>query len=247
MPHDCFVVTTRDTDYERLLTLGRSLHPGVRIGRPGKARTYWMTIAAMRLLRLRWHVRVTGSDQVAPGATILVGNHVSAMDPVAAVISNWWRVTAFTKVEVFERRGAVFFRLMGQIPIRRGNEAATTWALDMAAGTLTDGNKVGLYPEGTRSPEPGTLHRLHQRVMIPLMQARPEVPVHAICTTYPESSGFRRRIEVRLSAPLPVDVKTMTGDEITDIIKDALIELGELRYVDESAAAAKRRRATEAP
>jgi 1-acyl-sn-glycerol-3-phosphate acyltransferase len=66
-------------------------------------------------------------------------------------MTHWWRVTAFTKVEVFERRGAVFFRLMGQIPLRRGDEASTRWAMAMAARTLDDGAKLGLYPEGTRS------------------------------------------------------------------------------------------------
>ena len=113
-------------------------------------------------------MHVTGSERVRPGPAILVGNHVSAMDPVAAVMSHWWRVTAFTKVEVFERRGAVFFRLMGQIPLRRGDEASTEWAMAMASSTLADGNKVGLYPEGTRSPDPSKLHRLHGRVLLPI-------------------------------------------------------------------------------
>jgi 1-acyl-sn-glycerol-3-phosphate acyltransferase len=228
--------------YDDLLRAGHALYPGVRIGRPGRARTYWLTIGAMRALRLRWNVQVEGSQLVAPGAAILVGNHVSAMDPVAAVMSNWWRVTAFTKVEVFERRGAIFFRLMGQIPLRRGDTASTDWAMSMAASTLADGNKVGLYPEGTRSPDPRRLHRLHQRVMIPLMQACPDVPVHVISTSYP-SGGLRRRVVVRLSARLPIDIATMSPDEATLVIRDALLELGGQEYVDDSAAAAKRRAA----
>ncbi len=104
---------------------------------------------------------------MTPGAGILIGNHVSALDPVVAVMSDWWRVTAFTKVEVFERPGAVFFRLMGQIPLRRGDEASTAWAMDMASRTLAAGGKMGLYPEGTRSPDPTKLHRLHKRVLVP--------------------------------------------------------------------------------
>jgi 1-acyl-sn-glycerol-3-phosphate acyltransferase len=244
MAHDVRMGTgTRP--YGELLAAGHEIYPGVRIGRPGRSRAYWATIAAMRVLRVRWRVITSGSDDVAPGAAILVGNHTSAMDPVVAVMSHWWRVTAFTKVEVFERRGAIFFRLMGQIPLRRGDETATTWALEMAASTLADGNKVGLYPEGTRAPDQGKLRRLHQRVMIPIIQACPDVPVHAICTTYPERVGRRRTVEVRLSPPLPIDASTMTPDEVTTVIRDALIDLGGLEYVDESAAAAKRRRAAE--
>jgi 1-acyl-sn-glycerol-3-phosphate acyltransferase len=236
------MVTSSGTEYERLLATGRSLHPGVRIGRPGRARTYMVTIAALRALRLRWHVVCSGDENVAAGAAILVGNHVSAMDPVAAVMSHWWRVTAFTKVEVYQRRGAVFFRLMGQIPLRRGDEVATEWALDMAGVTLSDGNKIGVYPEGTRSPDPTRLHRLHPRVLIPLIRANGDVPVHAIHTAYPSGGGFRKRIEIRLSEPLDIDPAS-SDEQIISIIRHALLELGGQEYVDESAAAVKKRAA----
>ena len=226
------MTTPEPLSYDAALHEGGRLYPGTRIGRPGRARTYWATIAAMRALRLRLDVDVVGSDNVAPGPTILVGNHVSAMDPVVAVMSHWWRVTAFAKVEVFERRGAVFFRLMGQIPLRRGDEASTTWALDMASRTLADGGKVGLYPEGTRSPDHRTMHRLHKRVLIPVLQANPAVPVHAITTVYGARRRGRTPVTVRISPPLAVDAPTMTPDEVTRLVTEALIELGGFEYRD---------------
>ena len=231
-----------NVEYERLLNKGSALHHGVRIGRPGRARTYWMTIAAMRALRVKWRVDVTGDNDVADGPAILVGNHVSAMDPVAAVITHWWRVTAFTKAEVFGRRGAFFFRWMGQIPLRRGDEAATDWALAMASLTLTDGNKVGIYPEGTRSPDPTRLHRLHPRVLVPVIRTNHDVPVHAIFTEYPEASRWRRRIVIRLSPPLAID-RDASDEEIVGVVRAALLTLGGQTYVDESAASVKRRTA----
>jgi 1-acyl-sn-glycerol-3-phosphate acyltransferase len=237
------MASAADDSYDSALARARTLYPGVRVGRPGRARTYWATIAAMRLLRLRWAVRATGSEHVAPGAAILVGNHVSALDPVVAVMSHWWRVTAFTKVEVFERRGALFFRLMGQIPLRRGDEESTAWALDMAARTLRDGNMVGLYPEGTRSPDGRSLHRLHKRILVPVLQASPDVPVHAIVTTYEGSRRGRKAVQVRLSAPLPIDARTMDADQVVSILRDALVELGGLEYVDAYARDVKAARA----
>lgn len=228
-------------DYADLLAEGRRLYPGVRIGRPGRSRAYWLTIACMRALRLKWAVSVEGAADVAPGASILVGNHVSALDPVTAVMSNWWRVTAFTKVEVFERRGAIFFRLMGQIPLRRGDETCTEWAMTMASLTLDDGNKVGLYPEGTRSPDQSKLHRLHGRVLVPIIRANPDVPVHAISTRYPVKTGLRQPVLIRLSKPLPIDPARMSDDEIVTVLRDELLRLGGQEYVDESAATAKRR------
>jgi 1-acyl-sn-glycerol-3-phosphate acyltransferase len=218
--------------YDELLTRGREIYPGMRIGRPGRARTYFTTITLMRLLRLRWSVKVTGSSNVAPGPAILVGNHVSAMDPVAAVIKHWWRVTAFAKVEVFENRGAIFFRWMGQIPLRRGDETSTRWALEMAASTLADGNKLGLYPEGTRSPDKKSLHRLHRRILIPVFQTSPDVPVHAIATTYLGTRFGRHRVRVHISPRLPIDVATMHPNEIVDVVTNALLEAGGMPYVD---------------
>lgn len=230
------------TPYASALDTGRSIYPGIRIGRPGRSRAYWTTIAAMRVLRLRYAVRATGSDAVAPGPAILVGNHTSLMDPVSAVMSHWWRVTAFTKVEAFESRGGLFFRLMGQIPLRRGDETATRWALDMAQRTLADGNKLGLYPEGTRSPDRVSLHRLHKRILIPVIQDSPDVPVHAICTTYAGSRRGRKRVEVRLSERLPIDPRTMTPDEIVAVIQGTLLSLGGMPFVDAYARDVKAKR-----
>jgi 1-acyl-sn-glycerol-3-phosphate acyltransferase len=235
-----------EVSYAEALGQGHALYPGVRIGRPGRARTYWATIAAIRVLRLRWAVHVEGSEHVAPGAAILAGNHVSAMDPVVAVMAHWWRVTAFTKVEVFEQRGGIFFRLMGQIPLRRGDEASTAWAMDMARRTLADGNKVGIYPEGTRSPDHKTLHRLHKRVLIALLEANPDVPVHAITTTYPEAGRGRRKAVVRISPRLALDPRTMDPDAIVDLLRETLIATGGLAYVDQYAQAVKGARRPEA-
>ena len=217
--------------YEQALLEGRALYPGIRIGRPGRARSYWVTIALLRVLRVRWKVTVTGQEHVAPGAGILIGNHVSALDPVVAVMSTWMRVTAFTKVEVFAKRGAVFFRLMGQIPLRRGDEPSTVWAMDMATRCLADGSKLGLYPEGTRSPDPATLHRLHRRILIPVLQAHPDVPVHAIGTSYMRRSWRRTRVRVNISRALDLRLDEATQDEVTDVIRDAILLASGQRYV----------------
>jgi len=223
-------------DYDELLAEARTLYPGVRIGRPGRARTYWATIAAMRLLRARWAVDIDGADRVAPGPAILIGNHVHFMDPVCVVIAVWWRASAFTKLEWFEHRGSLFFRLMGQIPLRRGDAASTEWAMQMSRYALGSSGGVGriaLYPEGTRSPDPGVLHKLHKRIMIPLLQANPDVPVHVVTTTYENHRAPRRiRVTVRVSDRLPIDARTMDAEQLTGVVRDALLTLGGQTYVD---------------
>ncbi len=219
--------------YDALLREAQALYPGVRIGLPGRSRAYWPTITAMRLLRARWAVSLQGADLVAPGPAILIANHVHFLDPVCVVMTQWWRVSAFTKLEWFEHRGALFFRAMGQIPLRRGDPAATEWAMQMSRHALAQGGRIGLYPEGTRSPDPDTLYRLHKRIMIPLLQANPDVPVHVVSTQYEEHS-FPRRIQVavRISPRLTLDPRHMSAQVLTDRIRDALLALGGQRYVD---------------
>jgi 1-acyl-sn-glycerol-3-phosphate acyltransferase len=226
--------------YQALLEEARRLYPGVRIGRPGRSRGYWAMITALRLLRTRYRVQLQGAQHVARGPAILIGNHVHLLDPVMVVMSTWWRVSAFTKVEAFEGRGAAFFRIMGQIPLRRGDPAATDWAMAMARQALAHGGMLGIYPEGTRSPDPGALHRLHKRVMIPVLAANPDVPVHAVTTAYHHRGRWHRvEVDVRISEPLALP----TGGDaqaVADRVRDALLALGGQRYVDRYARDVKR-------
>ena len=74
--------------------------------------------------------------------------------------------------------------------------------------------------------------RLHKRVMIPLLESNPEVPVHAVVTRYERRPRRRTRVTVRVSPPLPVDARSMAPDEVTGIVRDALLQLGGLEYVD---------------
>jgi len=227
--------------YRALLKEGRAIHPGLRIGRPGRARAYWPTIAVMRLARVRLAVEVTGAEHVAPGPAIIVSNHLSGIDPVAVVMGTWWRITAFTKAEFFAGRGAFFFRFMGQIPLRRGDEASTRWAMTASQHALAYGGMVAVYPEGTRSPD-GRLHRLHRRVLVPLLQANPDIPVHLIAMGYqPRRFPRRTRVTVKVSPPVPLDARNDSPQQLTDTVRDALLAFSGQDYVNAYARDVKKR------
>lgn len=217
--------------YAHLLDEARAIYPGIRVGRPGRARPYWWIYPPAQALRLRYAITVTGARQVQPGPAILIGNHLSLTDPVLVGVSNRWRLTFFTKVEVFEQRGAAFFRGTGQIPLRRGDEASTRWALAMSQEALASGGKLAIYPEGTRSPDGVSMHRLHRRVLVPVLQANPGIPVHAMSIAYPQRRAGRQHVDLRFSPPLALDVETMSANELTETVTAALLDLGGMPYV----------------
>lgn len=229
-------------DYARLLSTGRRLFEPVRIGRPGISRGYWWCFPPAQLLRTRYSIKVHGMEQVRPGPAILVGNHLSLMDPIVVGMSALWRSIFFTKEEVFEQPGAIFFRLTGQIPLRRGDEEATKWALDISASILQHGYKLCVYPEGTRSPDGASLHRLHRRVLVPILQANPGIPVHAMSIGYSPMRMGRKRVDLRFSPALALDPELMTANELTDCVRDAILQLGRMPYVHQFGRAIKDRR-----
>lgn len=228
--------------YDALLAEAREIYPEFEIGRPGRSREYWLTVAVMRTLRLRWAVRMEGRERVAKGPAILIANHVDAMDPVMSVIGAWWRVGAFTKAEAFQGRGAFFFRFMGQIPLRRGDPQATEWAMQMSKHVLASGAKTAIFPEGTRSPDPTKLHKLHKRILIPLLQTNPDVPVHVVTTRYGPPSRMRRiPVTVNVSHALAIDVDTMSPETIVATLRETMLELSGQTYVDRYARDVKTR------
>lgn len=231
------------SDFGDLVAEGRRIHDGVKVGRPGRGPLYWPMFVLAQALRVRFRIHVTGRERVQPGAAILVGNHLSMADPVIVGLANPWRLVFFTKIEAYRGVTGVLLRSVGQIPLRRGDEESTRWALRMSHAVLDQGRKLGIYPEGTRSPDKHTLHRLHRRVLVPILEANPDVPVHAMTIAYAPSRRGRIPVDLRFSEPLSLDWDAMSSAEVTEAVTRALIDLGDLDYTPASAQSVKARAA----
>jgi 1-acyl-sn-glycerol-3-phosphate acyltransferase len=224
-------VSAAPDTYEALVEEGQAIHADIAVGHPGQGWMYWPFYTASQALRARWDIRVTGAENVGDGPAILVGNHLRAIDPLMVGMTNRWRLVFFAKADLWESKGAPFFHMTGQIPIRRGDEASTKWGLAMSAHVLEFGNKLCLYPESTRSPDGKSMHRLHRRVLVPVLQANPDVPVHAMTIAYLGKRRGRERVDLRFSPALPLDVETMSANELTETMTQALLDLGGMPYV----------------
>ncbi|WAL67515.1 lysophospholipid acyltransferase family protein [Amycolatopsis cynarae] len=215
------------------------------------------------LLRLLWPAKVTGVENIpATGGAILAGNHLAVADSFFMPLRVRRRVTFPAKSEYFTEKGFKgrlkkwFFTGIGQIPIDRSSGSAAQAALDTAIRLLREGHLLGIYPEGTRSPD-GRLHKGKTGVArIALEAGVPVIPVAMIGTDKVNPIGSKmwrpHRLEIRFGKPLDFSrYAGLSGDRfversITDEIMYALMELSGQEYVDIYAARAKELMAAEA-
>ncbi len=176
-------------------------------------------------LRLGFRPRVRGVEHFpAEGPVLLVANHQSFSDSLFMPIAAPRPVKFLAKAEYFTGRGikgrlfAGFFRGVGSIPIDRSNAAAADPALSTALRLLSEGEVVGMYPEGTRSPD-GRLYKGRTGVARIALGARcPVVPCAIFGTDRVQPTGRRVPVpsrdpsgRVRVVFGRPLDFSRYTG------------------------------------
>lgn len=171
---------------------------------------YWVLKCLLSpIFRLLWRVEVEGREHIPRvGAAVLAPNHVSFCDSLFLPLVIRRRVTFVAKAEYFDSwKTAWFFRAAGQIPMRREGGSASERALATAREVLNEGGILGIYPEGTRSPD-GRLYRGHTGVArLALGCGVPVIPVGLVGTTDVQARGSNmmrpfRRVTIRFGPPL---------------------------------------------
>lgn len=104
-----------------------------------------------------------------------------------------------------------------------------------------DGPQTVRLPGSHPLPDGVSLHRLHRRVLVPILQANPQVPVHAMSIGYTSGSMGRTRVDLRFTPPLALDSESMSPNELTDAVRDAILDLGGMPYVHQFGRAIKER------
>jgi 1-acyl-sn-glycerol-3-phosphate acyltransferase len=217
---------------------------------------YWFLkfVAIGPAVRLVFRPKATGRGTVpVTGAAILASNHLSAADWIFMPLSLKRRVTFLAKAEYFTGTGVkgflqrVFFAGSGQVPIDRTDASAAEDAIRTGIGILEEGKLLGIYPEGTRSPD-GRLYRGKTGVArMTLDTGAPVIPVAMVYSHRRLPFGKKMpRVEVRFGTPLDFSrYAGLSGDRfversITDEILYEIMMLSGQEYVDVYGATVKK-------
>jgi len=133
--------------------------------------------------------KIVGLDRVpARGSAVLVSNHVSAGDtfPVTIVLRRRLyfpgKRALFTAKNPKGRFLAMLLRFAGQVPIDPKGGSSTHASLDKLVDLLRRGDLVGIFAEGTRSPD-GRLYRFHTgAARLVLATGSPVIPMACVDT-----------------------------------------------------------------
>jgi 1-acyl-sn-glycerol-3-phosphate acyltransferase len=201
---------------------------------------------------------VEGEENIPEeGAAIFASNHLSFSDSVFLPLVVPRRVTFLAKSDYFTGRGfkgrltAAFFKAIGQVPVDRSGGKASSAALNSGLKVLRRGELLGIYPEGTRSPD-GRLYRGRTGVARMALEGRVTViPVAMIGTDKAQPTGkvIPRIMRIGVRVGKPLDFSRYEGMEddrfvlrsITDEIMYELMLLSGQEYVDMYATSMKDR------
>ena len=219
---------------------------------------YWLFkyIFMGPLLSVLGRPKVEGLEHVPQsGPAILASNHLAVADSFFLPLVVRRRITFLAKAEYFSGTGIKgrmtkwFYTVAGQVPIDRTNADSAQAALDTAQRILGDGKLLGMYPEGTRSPD-GRLYKGKSGLArLALESGVPVIPVAMIGTDVVNPPGSKMwrfgRVTVRFGKPMDFSrFEGMAGNRFIEraVIDEVMYELMKLsgqEYVDIYAATVK--------
>ena len=186
------------------------------------------------------------------GGAILAANHLSFVDSLFMPLMAPRDVVFLGKADYFDSwRTAWFFKAVNVIPVRREGGSAGEAAILAGIRALREGRVVGIYPEGTRSPD-ARLYRGKTGVARMALEAQaPVIPVGIFGT--PEIMPLDKKMPRLKGQPTIVYGKPLSFDRyydrptdrfvlrsVTDEIMYEIMMITGQEYVDEYASKVKK-------
>ena len=208
-------------------------------------------------LMILFRPKVKGLRHVpASGPLIIASNHLSFSDSIFMPLVVPRKVTFLAKSEYFTSPGPkgllkkLTFIALGQVPVDRSGGRRSEAALITGLKVLAEGKCLGIYPEGTRSPD-GRLYKGRTGIArLAIESGAPISPVTMFNTEKIQPTGTVvpkvMRVKMIFGEPMYFDGDSTDLQylrDVTDKIMSTIQEMSGQEYVD--AYATKAKKATE--
>jgi 1-acyl-sn-glycerol-3-phosphate acyltransferase len=187
------------------------------------------------------------------GPVIIASNHLSFSDSIFMPLVVPRKVTFLAKSEYFTSPGPkgllkkLTFIALGQVPVDRSGGRRSEAALITGLKVLAEGKCLGIYPEGTRSPD-GRLYKGRSGIArLAIESGSPVIPVAMFNTEKIQPTGTVvpkvMRVEMIFGEPMyfegdSTDLQHLR--DVTDKIMNTIQALSGQEYVDTYATKAKK-------
>ena len=205
-------------------------------------------------LMILFRPKVKGLRHVpASGPLIIASNHLSFSDSIFMPLVVPRKVTFLAKSEYFTSPGPkgllkkLTFIALGQVPVDRSGGRRSEAALITGLKVLAEGKCLGIYPEGTRSPD-GRLYKGRTGIArLAIESGAPIIPVAMFNTEKIQPTGtvVPKVMRVKMIFGEPMYFEGDSTDlqylrVVTDQIMSRIQEMSGQEYVDSYATKAKK-------
>ncbi len=187
------------------------------------------------------------------GPVIIASNHLSFSDSIFMPLVVPRKVTFLAKSEYFTSPGPkgllkkLTFIALGQVPVDRSGGRRSEAALITGLKVLAEGQCLGIYPEGTRSPD-GRLYKGRTGIArLAIESGAPVIPVAMFNTEKIQPTGTVvpkvMRVEMIFGEPMYFEgdsTDLLHLRDVTDKIMSTIQALSGQEYVDTYATKAKK-------
>jgi 1-acyl-sn-glycerol-3-phosphate acyltransferase len=186
---------------------------------------FWITRAGLPLVGV--HVVLNGMERLPRGASIVMANHSSNLDPDVLLPALPGRIAIYLKESLMRIPVLGYaMRLAGFIPVRRDGTVESAKAASAAAKqALEEGRCLVIFPEGTRSRD-GSLLPFKKGAFFLAMEARaPVVPVSIAGTTrlLPKGSASLRSGTVTVTFHPPLNpAEYASKEDLMEAVRSAI-------------------------
>jgi len=181
---------------------------------------YWLGyILLYPFFHILFRIRVKGRENIPEGPALICANHSAYSDPPILAFAFGFKhfMRFMAKIELI--RIPVFgslLKLAGTIGVNRGKSDVK--AIKTALGALKSGEKVAIFPEGTRVSESDAVSAKTGAIMLASKTGVPIVPVYI-----PRHKKFFSTVNVVIGEPYVLDRIKGGGSEAYSVYANELM------------------------